>query len=260
MRRRHVQHSRGVGHLVDQAIAWAARTRGADAVSQAALRRSLPRGRRRSTCYVSRLIQLGDALTGLPPLELALYRSPRLTYASIAKIVRRSKSVTEMRAALRQLIAEPGRPKSGPRRRRRLTKPGPPRPALDSASAPTELWDARLAAADPLRAVANFAKDLQHLYHEATTGLDAALARRHQRIVLAGQSLASLMLSMRDYRSAGSNAAHSAALLPREQRALEELKRLGDAIERATRGVGDLEPVQREPTVADSHPDLGSVR
>jgi len=199
MKRVQSRRARARLHLVDRAISWASRTNGPDGISQAALRRSLSARERRSKCYVSHVVQLGRALANLPPLELALYRDPRVTYRVVSQVVGRNRSPVEIRALLRAAITTP--PSVRPRRPRRVPAPTDRPPSHGSAQAAWS-WNSRRALAHPLLEVRGLATHLDQLLQEATIGLEAAIARRHNPVALAGQSLGMLVRSIDSYRRA----------------------------------------------------------
>ena len=186
-------------HLVDQALEWADRTSGAHGISQAALRRSLPARDRRSNCYVSRIVQLGRALRGLPPLEFALYRDPKLTYRVVSQVVRGNRTPAEIRSLLRQAIVAPPHMRS-PRRRRSVA------PVLSEVGGQPSIsgweWNSRQALAHPEAEVRSFIAFVARLHAAATVGLQLAINRRHAPMTLAGQSIGMLMRSIDTYRKA----------------------------------------------------------
>ena len=216
------------GHLIDRAIEWANRTAGPRGISQAALRRSLAARSRPSTCYVSHLVQLGEALVGLSDADLEAFRSPRLTYRVVSEVVRRTRSAAEIRSALRAALAG-GRVIAKPSPRRQRSSPVPEghgRPLVD-----TWRWDPGRAVGNPLSAVALLVAHLDELHREAAAGLKAAIDRRHERVVPVGQSL----LSMRRAVDARSGVPGTGLVLLKgvEAEATAALELLGDAIARA---------------------------
>jgi hypothetical protein len=170
------------------------------------------------------LVQLGHALSGLPPLELALYQTPKLNYRIVARAVRKTKSPPEIRATLRDALGKPTGPKLNRTRRHAQLHDREIRTLGQS------FWDDREATANPVAAVADFATRLEQLHQRATAGLEGAIARRRKPLPLAGQSLSALASSIREYRRRHSGVIESLPLSPSEQLAMEQLARLGEAI------------------------------
>ncbi|GEM_PF-5372184 len=219
------------GLLVDRATAWADRVRMPGGFTQADLRRSLPRSERRSSCYVSHVVRLGEALRGLPPAELAFFRTPRLTYRMVAAAVRRSRSSAEIRSALRaSLTPAPSAPRT-PRRTRR--RPASEPPAANTRAAP---WDTPRALANPAAAVEEFLGQLSSLHAGAQQSLAIAIERRHGPGMLASQSLGRIVATVRSQRpdpAGGELGRASAGLSPAESRAVAALAELQHGIARA---------------------------
>ena len=200
-------------HLVDLAVTWADRVEAGE--RQVDILRSIPASRRPSRGYVSIVVRLGRVLRRVPPLELATLRSPRITYKLAQRLVR--SGVTD-EALLRQLgdaIASP-RP-DGRTLRGRAAGRGATLPRLASGTRSDALSTTSPATAD---ATVDAAARLLEQMLEAQRSLVATMARAGQPatsapVVLAGQSLAALGRSIREYRRA-------AGASPRDDQAAAE--------------------------------------
>lgn len=204
MRKRgNARRRRPATHLVDRAVDWARRVR--DGESQARILRSLPAPRRPSRGYASVVVRLGEALLGVPPLELELYRSPRLTFKVAQRVVRRDRDVLATRQALREAILAPTVDGRRARDGRRGNAPDRRGARVPSVTADpnqfTWYWDAAAAEADPLRYAKAYSAHLIEMHRAIGLRLRAVIARRSAPpIPLAGQSIRALARSIDAYR------------------------------------------------------------
>lgn len=225
-------------HLIDQAIAWARRLDRGE--TQAAIIRSYPARRRPSRGYVSIVARLGHALKGLPPLELAAYRSPRVTVRLAQRIIRQHTDTLAVRHHLREAIASPPRDRRRTRGRRpdRRDDRGdhagrPARPATEAAG---DLfvwrWDGAAAERDPAAYVEAYLAFVRALQSAMSHRVRRAVARRTAPpIALAGQSLTALAASIAAYQRARTAAAAGPPVLRDEdRRALELLRRFDERL------------------------------
>lgn len=225
---------RGGTHLVDQAIAWARRLDQGE--TQAAILRSYPARRRPSRGYISVVARLGHALKDVPPLELAMYRSPRVTLRLAQRVVRREADAAAIRHQLRTAISQvlaPALPRRGAR-----TRDSGGRGARRSGDPDLFAWrwDGAWAERDPAGYAEAYLEFLQRLQREMGRRMRGALARRTAPpITLAGQSMAALTASIAAYRRSrldGASGPAARALDAEEQRTLTLLRELEQTLGR----------------------------
>jgi len=231
------QHTTKASHLVDRALNWARHTTGPGAITQAALRRSLPRRLRPDKAVISKLVTLGRALASVPARELDFYRSPRVTYKLVQRVARRGPSAHEIRSELRAAIVSP--PVDGRTRGRR----GYPR----NQGAPASYhyyWDPARAVADPELAVAHYLAFATALHRNVAATIRRAAALQLQTSPRFNeQSLAMLKRTLAQYRrDRATLGAPAATLLPAStQRTIGALETLGRALLAAAEAL-DLRP------------------
>jgi len=219
-------------HVVDQALDVAhAVHHDTPSLKERRERRKALQPRYGSKGRISVLEQLGLTLATLPPLEIEVYRSPRITWRLIQRLVRKDTPSATVIRALRDAIAVP--PRDG---RRHRPKRGTPRrsPSLgDSAFDPAaaaenplaylsselDSWSHRIGA--PLRALINQQLADQTAAHLGNRGIHDV-----------GQSLSSLMATLQSRRSSTHPNAQSPiqppAYPPTHELALRMLKRIAD--------------------------------
>ena len=195
-------------HIVDRALVAAAlrKDRGWSAAR-------IGRRWRRSRGYGSIVLRLGQALTGMSPMELEVLRAPGITYKVVQRTVRRG---MDAQAVRRALVKEISWPTQDGRKRR-----GKGKADRGQGGLPGWAWDSKLAAEDPLGFLADYATAVHEYHREISSKFRAVLDRSPAPFVaLAGQSIASLAASV---ARAGATAP---SLSPVNRQALKRLTEL----------------------------------
>ena len=196
------------GHLADRSAATGAQGRDADGATSLDGRRShvidraadyasladrgltvarIARRRRKSTAYVSILLRLGRALQGLEPAEREAFRSPRITWSLVQRIVRGDTDVVSLRSQLRAALGGLST-HNVDRRRHRAGRARAAEPVVGAAW----MWDASWFDHDPLEYAAAHLTHLTSVHHGIQSRVARAIAQRSTSHVAVGQSLRTL--------------------------------------------------------------------
>ena len=206
-------------HVIDQALAVAeAIHRGDPTPGELRARRRELRNRYGSRGRIHILEQLGQAIRELTPFEIEVYRSPRVTWKLVQRIVRKGATRAELIQSFRSAIALP--PIDRRRRRRRPTPPG---------LSGTYSFDPQAALDDP---ISYLAAALDAWLSAVGTPFRTAINQQSARAVQGmgvmdvGQSLSMLMASLTTRPGATANPAP--VLPPDHALVLRMLKRVDE--------------------------------